>query len=182
MPKREFTLFDTPIGRCGIAWTADAIVGLQLPESSADTARARLLRRFPDALETAPPPFISAIIARIVALLSGEAADLSDIQLDMDGVPDFSQQVYGIARQIPPGRTLTYGEIATLLGDKLLSRGVGEALGKNPFPIVVPCHRVIAANGKLGGFSARGGAETKRKLLAIEKAEAAGHPSLFDSV
>jgi methylated-DNA-[protein]-cysteine S-methyltransferase len=182
MTALGFALFDTPVGRCGIAWDRDVIVGLQLPESSVEKTRARLSRRFTDAVEMPPPSALSNVIARIVALLSGEATDFSDVALDMDNVPPFAKQVYELARTIPPGKTLTYGDIATRLGDRLAARDVGEALGKNPFPIVIPCHRVVAANGKLGGFSARGGAETKRKLLAIEKAEAAGQPELFDSV
>jgi methylated-DNA-[protein]-cysteine S-methyltransferase len=99
----------------------------------------------------------------------------------MTQVPDFERNVYAIAREIPPGQTLTYGEIAEQLGDKLLARDVGQAMGRNPFPIVVPCHRVVAANGKLGGFSAPGGANTKLKLLAIEGAVPNGQPGLFDA-
>jgi methylated-DNA-[protein]-cysteine S-methyltransferase len=97
----------------------------------------------------------------------------------MARVSDFERQVYAIARKIPPGETLTYGDIAEKLGDKLLSRDVGQAMGKNPFPIVVPCHRVVAANGKLGGFSAAGGVDTKLKMLAIEGAAVGGQPDLF---
>ena len=181
MTTQGFTLFDTPIGQCAIAWNGDAILGLQLPESSAEKARARLSRRFADAVEMPPPSAVGDVIDRILALLSGEAIVLSDVALDMENISPFARQVYEIARAIPPGKTLTYGEIATLLGDKLLSRDVGEALGKNRFPIVVPCHRVVAANGRLGGFSARGGTDTKRRMLAIEGAQAAGQPSLFDA-
>jgi methylated-DNA-[protein]-cysteine S-methyltransferase len=106
--------------------------------------------------------------------LLGEKADLSGAPLDLARVPAFNARVYEIARQIPAGETLTYGEIAVKLGDKLLARDVGAALGQNPWPIIVPCHRVTAAGGKLGGFSARGGAMTKLKLLEIEGAGMAG--------
>ncbi len=97
----------------------------------------------------------------------------------MARIEPFEKEVYAIARTIPPGETLTYGDIAEKLGDKLLARDVGQAMGKNPFPIVVPCHRVVAANGKLGGFSAAGGVETKLKMLAIEGAAVGGQSDLF---
>jgi methylated-DNA-[protein]-cysteine S-methyltransferase len=179
MTAPGFTLFDTPIGACGIVWGARGILGLQLPEVDEARARKRLRRRFPDATEAAPPPEVRRAIERIVALLSGENTDLSDVALDLERITPFQKQVYAITRKIPPGKTLTYGEIAERLGDKLLARDVGESMGKNPFPIVVPCHRVVAANGKPGGFSARGGVDTKLKMLAIEGAAVGGQPSLF---
>ncbi len=177
--SKHFALFDTPIGRCGIAWGPAGIAGLQLPEADDARARKRMERRHPGAVEAPPPPAVAEAIAAIAALLSGAPADLSKIALDMVRVPDFERQVYAIARTIPPGETLTYGDIAERLGDKLLSREVGQAMGKNPFPIVVPCHRVVAANGKPGGFSAPGGVETKLRMLQIEGAAPGGQPSLF---
>jgi len=176
MSDTQFTLFDTAIGACGIAWGERGVVGLQLPESSEDKARARLRRRFPQAAETPPPASVRRAIDLIVGHLRGKPSDLSAIGLDFEALPAFDRKVYEIARAIAPGATLTYGEIATRLGDKLLSRDVGQALGRNPFPIVVPCHRVVAANGKLGGFSARGGAATKLRLLAIESSDATALP------
>ena len=173
-----FTLFDTAVGRCGIVWGERGVVGLQLPEGNDEKARTRLVRRFPNAAEAAPTPEARKAIDLIVALLDGKPTDLSGIALDMDRVADFEQRVYAIARKIPPGQTLTYGDIATKLGDKLAARDVGQAMGKNPFPIVVPCHRVVAASGKLGGFSANGGVKTKLKLLAIEGATGV-QPELF---
>src|SRR5262249_25431219 len=108
-----------------------------------------------------------------------EAVDLTGIGLDESRVPEFHRRVYAIARSIPPGGTLTYGDIANRLGDPTLARAVGQALGENPFPIIVPCHRVLAANGRLGGFSAPGGTTTKLKLLRIEGADAAAQLELF---
>jgi methylated-DNA-[protein]-cysteine S-methyltransferase len=122
---------------------------------------------------------VRQVIDRIVALLAGKADDLSGVALDMEGVPPFNRRVYEIARTIPPGRTLTYGEIAARL-DAPDARGVGQALGENPFPPVVPCHRVVAAGGKTGGFSAPGGVDTKLRLLAIEGAQVGGSCPLFD--
>jgi methylated-DNA-[protein]-cysteine S-methyltransferase len=122
------------------------------------------------------------VIDTIIALLSGEKRDLSGATLDLSGVPDFNQQVYAIARNIPAGATLSYGDIATRLGDRNLARDVGEAMGRNPFPIIVPCHRVLAAGGKLGGFSAFGGVATKVRMLEIEGAQVGDAPTLFDSL
>ena len=179
MSSPAFTLFDTPIGRCGIVWGERGILGVQLPEGDDARAMTRLGRRFPYASEDVPPAGIQRAIEQIVVLLSGGPTDLSELALDMGCVGAFEKQVYAIARKIPPGETLTYGEIAERLGDKLLARDVGQAMGKNPFPIVVPCHRVVAAGGKLGGFSARGGVDTKLRMLAIEGAAVNGQPSLF---
>jgi methylated-DNA-[protein]-cysteine S-methyltransferase len=175
----QYTLFDTAIGVAAIAWSEAGLAAVHLPEREADTARRSFLRRFPDLEEAPPPPPVAAVIAGIRALLEGGKPDLAGAAIDLSRTPEFNARVYAITRAIPPGETLTYGEIATRLGDRLLARDVGQALGQNPWPIVVPCHRVTAAGGKLGGFSARGGAATKLKLLAIEGAKAAGQPSLF---
>ncbi len=179
MTERSLAIFEAAIGTCAIVWSARGIVGVQLPETTELATRARLQRRFPDAEETVPPPFVQRAIEAIVALLRGEARDLRDVPLDLDRVPEFNRRVYEIARAIPPGRTLTYGEIAKGLGDRLLARAVGQALGHNPVPLIVPCHRVVAASGKSGGFSAGGGVVTKLRLLTIEGAQPTG-PTLFD--
>ena len=181
MSARGFALFDTAIGRCGIAWSEGGVVGVQLPEERELETRSRLLRRFPDAREASPPPDVTRAIDGIVALLRGEASDLSTVVLDMEGVPPFHRRVYEIARSIPPGATLSYGEIAERLGVRGAARAVGHALARNPFAIVVPCHRVLAAGGKVGGFSASGGVTTKLRLLSIEGALANTTPTLFDS-
>jgi methylated-DNA-[protein]-cysteine S-methyltransferase len=166
-----YTLFDTAIGRCGIAWSERGVSSVQLPEGRDDDTRARLLRRSPGIPEAAPPADVRRAIEGIVALLRGEARDLSDVALDMEGVPAFPRSVYEVTRGIPPGATLTYGDIAARLGEPGAARAVGRALGENPFPIVVPCHRVLAAGGRTGGFSAPGGVATKLRLLSIEGAQ-----------
>ncbi len=163
-----FALFDTPIGRCGIAWSPRGIAGLQLPEAKVSAPRARLRSRFDQARETDPPPKVRRAITAVVALLEGRARDLSALELDMNGVPPFHRRVYEAARAIPPGATLSYGEVAQRIGSPGAARAVGQALGKNPFAIVVPCHRVLASGGKVGGFSANGGTNTKLAMLAIE--------------
>jgi methylated-DNA-[protein]-cysteine S-methyltransferase len=186
MAEQGFTVFDTALGACGIAWGASGVTRVLLPDGGAEKIHARLQRRFPQARKAAPPPHIAKVVADIVALMKGEARDFDYVALDLSGVPDFNRRVFDIARTIPAGQTLTYGEIAARLGDKLLAREVGAALGQNPFPIVVPCHRVLAASGKsgainTGGFSAPGGVATKLKMLSIERAQPGG-PTLFDDL
>jgi methylated-DNA-[protein]-cysteine S-methyltransferase len=179
MSELDFALFETAVGTCAIVWNSRGIVAVQLPEGSERATRGRILRRFAAAREAAPPADVGSVIDDIVALVSGEARDLSGVRIDADGIADFHRRVYDIARTIPPGATLTYGEIAEQLGDRSLARDVGAALSQNPWPIIVPCHRVLGAGGKSGGFSAPGGVDTKLRLLAIEGAQPGG-PMLFD--
>jgi methylated-DNA-[protein]-cysteine S-methyltransferase len=179
MSELHFTLFDSALGRCGIVWNERGVVRVRFPEGSDDATRRRLLHHCPQARETAPPPEVQRAIHDIVALLAGERRDLNHVRIDIADAPDFNRKVYEIARTIPPGATLSYGEIAERLGDKMLARDVGQAMGQNPVPIIVPCHRVLAAGGKMGGFSAPGGTKTKLRLLEIERAQPGG-PTLFD--
>jgi len=162
------SVFGTAIGPCGIAWGDRGIVGVQLPEARAADTRDRLLDRFPDASDDSPPPDVQRAIERIGALLDRGDADLSEVALDMDGVSPFHRRVYEVTRTIPPGETLSYGDVAAEAGSPGAARAVGQALGRNPFAIVVPCHRVVAAGGRVGGFSATGGVSIKRRMLAIE--------------
>jgi methylated-DNA-[protein]-cysteine S-methyltransferase len=181
MPDTNFAIFDTAIGPCGIVWNARGLTGVQLPKKDEAATRARVQQRYPSAVEAAPSPLAQEAIEGITALLRGEPRDLNGIAIDNSRTPDFNAKVYAITRQVPPGQTITYGEIASRLGDKLLARDVGQALGENPCPLVMPCHRVLAANGKPGGFSAAGGVVTKLKLLSIEGAQPGG-PTLFDTL
>ena len=177
---KGFAIFETPIGACGIAWGPRGINAVQLPMGAEDKTRARIRQRYGDIAEAPPPTEVQSAIDGIVELLAGKPNDLADVVLDLEGVPEFNRGVYDIARSIPPGQTMTYGDIAKRLGGVELSRDVGQALGRNPCPIVVPCHRVLAAGGKPGGFSANGGVVTKLKMLAIEGALVNHTPSLFD--
>jgi methylated-DNA-[protein]-cysteine S-methyltransferase len=152
-----FTFFDSPVGRCGIAWNDRGIVGVQLPEARATQ-------------EQEPPPEVQRAIDRIVSMLAGTDDDLSSIVLDFDGVPAFDRRVYEATRTIPRGATRTYGEVAKVAGAPGEARAVGQALGRNPFPIIVPCHRVMGAGGRVVGFSAPGGVDTKLRMLALEGA------------
>jgi methylated-DNA-[protein]-cysteine S-methyltransferase len=179
MSDLGFHLFTTTLGGCVVVWSGRGIAGVQLPEKSERATRARIARRFPAARETAPPPDIARAIVDIVALLGGEGKDLGAVTVDLDGIPEFDRRVYAVARAIPPGGTLSYGEIAAQLGDRQLAREVADALSRNPVPLIVPCHRVLAAGGKMGGFSAPGGVRTKLRLLSIEGARY-GEPTLFE--
>lgn len=157
--------FDTALGCCGVVWSERGIVASLLPDASP----ARLKRRHPSAQSTdeLPTPIAHAVEG-IRALLAGEVRDLSDIVLDERGIPEFRRQVHALTRAIPPGQTRTYGEIANALGQPGAARAVGRAEGDNPFPPIVPCHRVMGAGGEPTGFSAPGGVETKRRMLLIE--------------
>ena len=174
-------MFETAIGWCGIAWGVRGIVGVQLPEAGERETRTRMLRRYHGAREDVPPAVTQHVIDGMVALLRGEPVDFSSVALDLDGVPAFHRRVYEVVRTIATGATLTYGEIARQLDAPGTAQTVGHALGKNPVPIIVPCHRVLAAGGKSGGFSAPGGVATKLRMLAIERAghvtPAAGQPA-----
>jgi methylated-DNA-[protein]-cysteine S-methyltransferase len=178
MSEVGLALFDTAVGRCAVAWTARGIVHVQLPERDETRTRARVLRRFPAARESVPAPDVQRAVDGMVALLRGEPIDLSFVMLDLEGVADFHRRVYEVARTIAPGSTLSYGEIATRLGLPGSAQAVGQALGRNPFAIVVPCHRVLAADGSMRGFSADGGVDTKRRMLLIEGAHGVA-PTLF---
>jgi methylated-DNA-[protein]-cysteine S-methyltransferase len=175
-----FALFETPIGLCGLAWGESGLVGAQLPEAAPGAAWARLRRRYPDAVEGPPPLAVQRTIERINDLLAGGRDDLVDVDLDFSIVAPFNRRVYEIARAIPPGETSTYGQIAKAMNEPGAARAIGKALGENPWPIIVPCHRVLGADGRSGGFSAPGGVETKARMLTIERAKTSAVPTLFD--
>ena len=180
MTAPGFTLFDTPIGTCSLVWRDDKVVGLRLPEASPSATRARIKRRWAGAEEQTAPPAMQAVIDRVLALLGGRRVDLSDVPLDFGDAPQFHQRAYAVARSVPAGQTITYGEIARRLGMPHESREVGQAMGKNPIAIIMPCHRVLGADGKMGGFSATGGVAIKRRILEIEGAAALSAGPLFD--
>jgi len=176
-----YAVFDTALGSCAVAWGPRGIVGSQLPEADAGRTHDRLRRRFAQAQEALPPPEVRQAIDGIVALLDGQPSDLTEVRLDLDRVAEFDRRVYATALAIRPGHTLSYGEVARRLGDPARARAVGQALARNPFAPIVPCHRVLAAHGQLGGFSAGGGTDTKRRLLLIERARPGDAPDLFDA-
>jgi methylated-DNA-[protein]-cysteine S-methyltransferase len=164
-----YTLFATAIGTCGLGWGSNGITGVQLPESNQSATLARLLRKLGGSASVGiPTAGVQQVIDDIVALLAGNPKDLRGAVLDMSQLPAFLRDVYAIVRLIDPGQTMSYGEVADRSGNPGAARAVGQAMARNPFPIIVPCHRVLAAHGKSGGFSANGGVHTKMRLLAIE--------------
>src|ERR1700676_3870270 len=180
MAGRAYTIFDTGIGRCGIAWGEAGIVGVQLPEAREIETRKRLYHLYPDAREMRPPPNVELAIAGMVALLRGEAGDFSDVTLDMSGIHAFNQRVYQITRGIPRGKTWTYGEVAARLGTPGAVLSVAKAIARNPFVIIVPCHRVLEAGGYADQISPHGGTVSRRRLLSIEGVGSPSSKTLFD--
>ncbi|MGQ4597097.1 methylated-DNA--[protein]-cysteine S-methyltransferase [Nocardia sp. R6R-6] len=177
-------LFDTAIGCCAIAWSGDAVIRFQLPEASPAATRARITRiaaGYPSAEvhERAPTAVIAEAIAGIRAHLAGELDDLRWIPVDTSAIPAFHRAVYAVTRAIDPGHTLSYGQVAERVGAPGAAQAVGQALGRNPIPLIIPCHRVLAADHALHGFTAPGGIDTKRRLLTIERTPGFGEPTLF---
>ncbi len=182
MTASGYALFPTAIGVCGLAWSERGVSRVVFPEASEAATRARLTRRDREITETPPPAAIAEAIAAITMLLESGRADLSAITLDMDGVEADERAILEAARTVPAGSTVTYGELATRIGQPRATREVGQAMAHNRFPIVVPCHRVLAAGGGFGGFSAPGGLESKARLLTIERAATSAAPMLFDDL
>ncbi|MEA2896096.1 MAG: methylated-DNA-[protein]-cysteine S-methyltransferase [Bradyrhizobium sp.] len=180
MSGRGYTIFDTVVGRCGIAWGDAGVLGVQLPEAREIETRRRLFQLYPDARELRPAPETQSAIEGIAALLRGKAADLSDVRLDMTGIPPFNGRVYQFTRTIPRGETMTYGEVASRLRASGALHSVAQAISKNPFMIIVPCHRVLEAGGYADRISANGGSISKRRLLSIEGAGSPSSKTLFD--
>ena len=180
MSGRGYSIFDTGIGRCGIAWGDNGVVGVQLPEAREIETRRRLFKLYPEARELRPPLNVEIAIDGIVALLRGQPCDFSDVTLDMQGIPAFNQRVYAFTRTIPRSETRTYGEIATSLRASGAAHSVAQAISRNPFMIIVPCHRVLEAGSYADKISPNGGAISKRRLLSIEGAGSPSSKTLFD--
>ena len=180
MSGRGYTIFDTGIGRCGIAWSDYGVVGVQLPEAREIETRGRMLRQYPEARELPPPPDVEMAVEGIVALLRGQASDFSDVTLDMSGIHAFNARVYAYVRTIPRGETLTNGEVAAKLRASGAAHSVAQAISKNPFMLIVPCHRVLEAGSYTDKISPNGGAISKRRLLSLEGAHAISSKTLFD--
>ena len=176
-----FTLFDTAFGRCALSWNALGLTSVRLPERSEALTRANLLARQPGAVECKEgwPPFVADAVARIQLHLAGQARDLREVPLDLSGIREFELKVYTAARALDAGQTCTYGEMAHAIGEPSAMRAVGQALAHNPWPLVIPCHRVVRAGGGLGGFSAPGRTETKRRLLLLESGMGRREGQLF---
>ena len=180
MSGRAYTIFDTAIGRCGIAWGDRGIVGVQLPEAREIDTRRRLFQLYPGARETRPDPNVDAAIEGITALLHGDSADFAGVTLDTGAISPFDQRVYQVTRRIPRGETMTYNEIATKLGASGAVRSVTQAIARNPFVVIVPCHRVLEVGGYADKMSPHAGLISKRRLLSIEGTIGAASKTLLD--
>jgi methylated-DNA-[protein]-cysteine S-methyltransferase len=183
MIARGYAIFDSAIGRCGVAWSHAGVVGVQLPEAREIDTRRRLYRLHPEARELPPPHNAEQAIEGIVAALRGEDCDFADVTLDMEGIPPFNRRVYDYLRAIPRGETRTYQDIASALRVTGAGHSLAQAIAKNPFMIVVPCHRVLeTANSHGDRMSAHGGTITRRHLLAIEGVRPTVGKTLFDAL
>ena len=180
MTGRGYSIFDTAIGRCGIAWGILGVMGVQLPEAREIDTRRRLFRLYPDAREQRPPENVEVAIEGIALLLRGGASDLSGVALDMTGIPAFNQRVYALARTIPRGETRTYHGVASTLRASGAMYSVAQAIVRNPFMIIVPCHRVLEAGHYADKISPNGGVISKRRLLSIEGTHPTTSKTLFD--
>jgi methylated-DNA-[protein]-cysteine S-methyltransferase len=170
--NKPLLTFDTALGRCGIRWSDLGVTGVLLPSAATSW-------RLPLPEPAGVPADVRAAIDGIRAVLEGERRDLRDIRLDERGIDPFRRRVYAATRDVQPGTTVTYGQVARAIGEPDAARDVGAALARNPTPVIVPCHRVVAANGALHGFSAPGGIETKRRMLQLEGAPGFGQQVLF---
>lgn len=177
--EQRYLLIDTPIGACGMAWSDMGIARFQLPHASRELTEARLARCGRIPAVTPLPPAIEDAVAAVQEYMGGRTIDFSSIEVDLTGVPEFHREVYAALRRIPWGGATTYGELASTLGVPGAARAIGQAMGRNPVPVIIPCHRVLASGGLLGGFSAPGGRTTKHRLLALERVGAVETLPLF---
>jgi methylated-DNA-[protein]-cysteine S-methyltransferase len=167
--KSHYTIFETAAGFCGLAWSQRGVTRFQLPTKSAEATERLLLRRAPDAAPGTPPSDVAKLVGEVKRYFSGEKIDFSDVALDLAGQDEFFAKIYAAARELRWGQTTTYGALAKQLGaGPEAARDVGQAMAKNPVALIIPCHRVLAAGGKIGGFSAPGGSASKAHMLELE--------------
>lgn len=174
--NQAYTLFASSLGLCGMVWKAAGhegafvVTGFQLPEATQELAEARLRGKWAAQPASRVPLRMAEVIERVRLHLEGQLQDFRDVALELDGIGGFVQQVYAAVRAIPAGQTMTYGQVAAAAGRTGAAQAVGTAMSRNPVPLIIPCHRVLAAGGKPGGFSAHGGLTTKARMLEIEGA------------
>ncbi len=172
-------LFGTAIGVCGIAWSDGGVTRLQLPEADRSATERRLRARSGSVELQLPPSHLASLVEALQNYLAGEETDFLSAAVDLTGVGSFHRAVYVAARRVGWGKTATYGELARMAGSPEAARAVGQALGRNPIAIIIPCHRILASGGKAGGFSAFGGVITKERLLALEGVSLGGETPLL---
>lgn len=181
--SQHYHVFETAHGFCAVAWNDKGITRFRLPEPNAEATEQSLLRRMSNAVPAAPPPGVARAVDAATRYFSGEKTDFNDVPLDLGEQSELFERIYAAARRLGWGETTTYGAMAKQIGDGWeIARDVGQAMAKNPIPLIIPCHRVLAAGGKIGGFSAPGGSKTKKKMLEMEgvhlDAKAPEQPSL----
>ena len=180
MAGHAYTIFDTSVGRCGIAWGRNGVVSVRLPEPREIETRRQLMQQFPDIRDLNPPDEIATAIESIAALLRGQPGDVSGVMLDTGAMPPFQRRIYDMVRAIPRGETRSYAEIAARLGASGAVNAVGQAIRRNPFSLIVPCHRALEIAGDTSGLAANGSVVTRFRLLSIEGAFASSGPTLMD--
>jgi methylated-DNA-[protein]-cysteine S-methyltransferase len=174
METASYHLFETNAGTCGLGWNETGLTQVQLPEASAAATEARLARRSGGARTDDLPSPVANCAARMRAYFEGAETSFTDVALDLSGISAFNAKIYTALRSIGWGEATSYGALAAAIGEPGAARAIGAAMGANPWPLIVPCHRVLAANGKIGGFSAHGGRATKRRMLQLERIDADG--------
>ena len=182
MVGRTYAMFDTSLGRCGIAWSDGGVIGVQLPAMREIETRRELLRRFPDARERTPPPEVAPAIDAVSSALRGQSHAAAGLPLDMTSAPPFSRRVYELLQRVPRGETVSFDEIASRLGMTGVIHSVKQAISRNPFPVLVPCHRAVPSHGETSGAPTFGGIVTRSRLLALEGALAGRGVTLFDAL
>ncbi|NUR13494.1 MAG: methylated-DNA--[protein]-cysteine S-methyltransferase [Bradyrhizobium sp.] len=180
MVGRGYAIFDTAIGRCGIIWSNTGVVAVQLPEAREIDTRRRIFQLYPEAREQRPSENAELAIEGIVGLLQGGDPDFSEVSLDASGVPGFNRRVYEFACSIPRGETRTYHEVAKALGASGAAHSVAQAIARNPYMLIVPCHRMLEAGNYTDRLSPYGGVISKRRLLALEGAQPVASKTLFE--
>jgi methylated-DNA-[protein]-cysteine S-methyltransferase len=169
MSETHYQVFETAAGFCAIAWNGTGITRFQLPTRTAEATERSMRRRIPDAAPGTPPPRMAKVVEAAQHYFAGEQVDFSDAVLDLDGQDEFFQRIYAVLRRVGWGQTTTYGTLAKQLGaGPKAAQDVGQAMAQNPVPLIIPCHRVLAAGGKVGGFSAPGGSTAKLRMLELE--------------
>ena len=180
---QQYHVFGTAGGFCGIAWNAVGITRFQLPAENASATERNLLRRVPGAEPATPPQSVLDTVSAVRRYFAGEETDFSNVELDLAGQAEFFMRIYAAARRIGWGQTSTYGTLAREIGvGPEAARGVGQAMANNPIPLLIPCHRVLAAGGKVGGFSAPGGAASKIRMLELEGVQFSSAPPAQQSL
>ena len=180
---RQYLVFETASGFCGIAWGSAGVIRFQLPTRTAEATERNLLRRLPGAKSGIPTPEVVEAVGAAKRYYEGETTDFLHVQLDLGEQSEFFKQIYAAARRVDWGQTTTYGALAREIGaGPEAARDVGQAMAKNPVPLIIPCHRVLAAGGKIGGFSAPGGATAKARMLELEGVHVGSAPSAQQSL